>query len=55
MARELETFLSDLEPVWEDPNEFDWLRKKRNISFPKFKTLSLEKKIRYNPSSQTSY
>ena len=28
MARELEKFLSDLEPVWEDPNEFDWLRKK---------------------------
>tara|TARA_S200000501_G_scaffold162488_1_gene153165 strand:- start:372 stop:482 length:111 start_codon:yes stop_codon:yes gene_type:complete len=28
MARELKNFLSNLEPVWEDPNEFDWLRKK---------------------------
>ena len=27
MASEFKEFLATLEPVWEDPNEFDWLRK----------------------------
>jgi len=28
MASELKKFLNNLEPVWEDPNEFNWLREK---------------------------
>ena len=27
MASEFKEFLATLEPVWEDPHEFDWLRK----------------------------
>ena len=26
MASEFKEFLTTLEPVWEDPHEFDWLR-----------------------------
>ena len=28
MASELKDFLASLEPVWEDPHEFEWLRDK---------------------------
>jgi hypothetical protein len=28
MASELKKFLNTLEPVWEDTNEFNWLREK---------------------------
>ena len=31
MASELKDFLATLEPVWEDPHEFDWLREKIEI------------------------
>tara|TARA_B100001079_G_C16024593_1_gene345982 strand:- start:10 stop:129 length:120 start_codon:yes stop_codon:yes gene_type:complete len=27
MASELKQFLASLEPKWEDPHEFDWLKK----------------------------
>ena len=27
MASEFKEFLATLEPIWEDPHEFDWLRK----------------------------
>ena len=47
MAKELENFLSSLEPKWEDPNEFEWLK---NVRIP-----SLGKKIRYSPSNRTNY
>ena len=47
MVRELENFLASLEPKWEDPNEFEWLKK---IKIP-----SLEKKIKYSSLNQTSY
>ncbi len=47
MAKELENFLSALEPKWENPTEFEWLRKAR---IP-----SLGKKIKYNPSNRTNY
>ena len=47
MARELENFLASLEPKWEDPNEFEWLKK---VKIP-----SLEKKIKYSSSNRTSY
>lgn len=47
MAKELENFLSSLEPKWEDPNEFEWLRK---IRIP-----SLGKKTKYIPSNRTNY
>ncbi len=47
MVRELENFLASLETKWEDPTEFEWLKE---IKIP-----SLEKKIKYNSSNQTSY
>ena len=47
MARELENFLASLKPKWEDPNEFEWLKK---VKIP-----SLEKKIKYSSSNRTSY
>ena len=28
MASEFKEFLATLEPVWEDPHEFDWLKEK---------------------------
>tara|TARA_Y100000768_G_scaffold259923_1_gene197875 strand:- start:508 stop:618 length:111 start_codon:yes stop_codon:yes gene_type:complete len=28
MASEFKEFLATLEPKWEDPNEFEWLREK---------------------------
>ena len=31
MASEFKEFLATLEPVWEDPHEFDWLRNKKAI------------------------
>jgi len=47
MASEFKEFLATLEPVWEDPHEFDWLK---NIKIP-----SLERKIKYNSSNRTNY
>ena len=47
MAKELENFLASLEPKWEDPNEFEWLRK---VKIP-----SLERKIKYSSSTRTNY
>ena len=35
MASELKDFLATLEPVWEDPNEFNWLRKIKISSLKK--------------------
>ena len=29
MARKLKDFLASLEPVWEDPREFEWLRNRQ--------------------------
>ena len=31
MASEFKEFLATLEPKWEDPNEFEWLRKKTDF------------------------
>ena len=47
MAKELEKFLYYQAPQWEDPNQFEWLRK---IRIP-----SLGKKTRYIPSNRTNY
>ena len=47
MASELKQFLASLEPKWEDPNEFEWLK---NIKIP-----SLGRKIKYNSSNRTNY
>ena len=47
LNKELENFLSSLEPKWEDPDEFKWLK---NVRIP-----SLVKKIKYSPSSRTNY
>jgi len=38
MASELKRFLDTLEPVWEDPHEFDWLSRRRNIISTELKT-----------------
>ena len=35
MASEFKDFLATLEPVWEDPHEFDWLRKIKISSLEK--------------------
>jgi len=35
MASEFKDFLAALEPVWEDPHEFDWLRKIKISSLEK--------------------
>ena len=47
MARELENFLAEIEPKWENTTEFEWLKK---IKIP-----SLERKIKYNSSNRTNY
>ncbi len=47
MAKELESFLASIKPKWEDPNEFEWLKKVR--------VPSLERKIKYNSSNRTNY
>ena len=47
MAKELQEFLSSLEVKWEDPSEFEWLKR---VRIP-----SLERKIKYNPSNRTNY
>ena len=47
MAKELKKFLASLKPKWEDPAEFEWLKK---VKIP-----SLEKKIKYNSSNRTNY
>ena len=47
MARELENFLTSLKPKWEDPTEFEWLKK---VKIP-----SLEKKIKYSSLNRTNY
>ena len=47
MVKELEDFLASIEIKWEDPTEFEWLKK---VKIP-----SLEKKIKYSSSNQTSY
>ena len=46
MASEFKNFLATLEPVWEDPHEFDWLREKTNTFFRNIKVNSRLKKIR---------
>ena len=47
MVRELENFLASLKPKWEDPTEFEWLKK---VRIP-----SLERKIKYNSLNRTNY
>ena len=47
MARELENFLGELKPKWEEPTEFEWLKK---VKIP-----SLQKKIKYSSSNRTNY
>ena len=47
MVKELEDFLASIETKWEDPTEFEWLKK---VRIP-----SLGKKIRYSPSNRTNY
>ncbi len=47
MAKELENFLASIEPKWEDPMEFEWLKK---VKIP-----SLERKIKYNSLNRTNY
>jgi|TARA_B110000263_G_scaffold6110_1_gene5271 hypothetical protein len=37
MASEFKDFLATLEPVWEDSNEFDWLKEKTDLIVNKIK------------------
>ena len=35
MASELKQFMANLEPIWEDPHEFEWLQEKTDALLSK--------------------